>query len=107
SRLYSPPLDDRWRAFVFDDYSFAHPSEGFVQRHHAGAGAELRLPDVTATAYATYSTGELEDPGGGFTLDWALDDHWQVGIAGEIFSRDTPLRALFDNTTGDKIGGHM
>src|SRR6185295_4751213 len=103
SRLYSPPLDDRWRAFVFDDYSFAHPSEGFVQRHHAGAGAELRLPDVTATAYATYSTGELEDPGGGFTLDWQANDQLQISVGGELFSINTPLRALFDDVTANEV----
>jgi len=107
TRLWSPPIDDRWRVFAFDDYSYAHPPEGFVERHHAGAGAELRLPDVTATAYGTYSTGELQRPGGGFTLDWSPDDHWQFGVAGEIFSLDTPLRALFDDTTADKIGGHV
>jgi biofilm PGA synthesis protein PgaA len=107
ARLWSPPIRDRWRAFVFDDYSYAHPIEGFVERHHAGAGAELRLSDVTATAYGTYSTGELEKPGGGFTLDWQANDQLGLGLAGEIFSIGTPLRALFEHVTGNEIGGHI
>jgi biofilm PGA synthesis protein PgaA len=107
ARLWSPPVDDRWRTFTFDDYAYAHPEEGFVERHHAGAGVELRLPDVTATAYGTYSAGELEKPGGGFTLDWSPNDRLTVGVGGEIFSINTPLRALFTNTTANEIGGHV
>ena len=107
ARLWSPPIATSWRAFVFDDYSYAHPIEGFVERHHAGAGAELRLSDVTATAYGTYSTGELEKPGGGFTLDWQANDQLRLGLAGEIFSIGTPLRALFEDVTGNEIGGHI
>ncbi|WP_395021557.1 poly-beta-1,6 N-acetyl-D-glucosamine export porin PgaA [Dongia sp.] len=106
TRLWSPPIDDHWRAFTFDDYSFAHPEEGFVERHHAGAGVELRWDGVTATAYGTYSTGELEKPGGGFTLDWWPNDRINLGIGGEIFSINTPLRALFEGTTANEIGGH-
>jgi len=107
ARLWSPPIDDKWRAFVFDDYSYAHPIEGFVERHHTGAGAEVRLSDVTATAYGTYSTGELEKPGGGFTLNWQTNDQLQLGLAGEIFSIETPLRALFEDVTANDVGGHM
>jgi biofilm PGA synthesis protein PgaA len=107
ARLWSPPVDDHWRAFAFDDYAYAHPEEGFVQRHHAGAGVELRLDDVTATAYGTYSAGELEKPGGGFTLEWQPNDRLNLGINGEIFSINTPLRALFTDDTANEIGGHV
>jgi biofilm PGA synthesis protein PgaA len=107
ARLWSPPVDDHWRAFTFDDYAYAHPEEGFVERHHAGAGVELRLDDVTATAYGTYSAGELEKPGGGFTVEWWPNDQVNLGVAGEIFSINTPLRALFTDTTANEIGGHL
>jgi biofilm PGA synthesis protein PgaA len=107
ARLWSPPVDDHWRAFAFDDYAYAHPEEGFVERHHAGAGAELRWDDVTATAYASYSGGELEKAGGGFTLEWQPNDRLSLGINGEIFSINTPLRALFSDTTANEIGGHI
>jgi biofilm PGA synthesis protein PgaA len=107
ARLWSPPVDDHWRAFAFDDYSYAHPEEGFVERHHAGAGVELRWGDVAATAYGTYSTGELDKPGGGFTLDWWPNDRLNFGIGGEVFSINTPLRALFSDDTADEIGGHI
>jgi biofilm PGA synthesis protein PgaA len=107
ARLWSPPIGDRWRAFAFDDYAYAHPEEGFVERHHAGAGVEFRLEDVTATAYGTYSTGELDEPGGGFTLEWSPNDQLTLGVGGEIFSINTPLRALFTDTTANEIGGHV
>lgn len=102
-RLWSPPIDDRWRLFVLDDYTYGHPEEGFVERNRGGAGMELRLEDVRLTAYGTYSTGELEDPGGGFTLDWAIDDYFSVALAGEIFTIETPLRALIADTKANQV----
>ena len=66
---------------------------------------ELRLPDVTATAFATYSTGEVNKPGGGGSLDWRVNDHIELGLRGEVFSLDTPLRALFKDTTANEVSG--
>jgi biofilm PGA synthesis protein PgaA len=103
SRLFSAPIADSWRLFALDDYAYAHPPEGFVDRNRSGAGVELRLPDLAATLYATVSTGTLTRGGGGFTVDWWADDHLQLGAAGELFSIDTPLRALLQGVTAHEI----
>ncbi|HWT98284.1 MAG TPA: poly-beta-1,6 N-acetyl-D-glucosamine export porin PgaA [Terriglobales bacterium] len=105
SRLWSPPIDDKWRAFAIEDYSYAHPEEGFVERNRTGGGIELRLPDVTVTAYGTYSTGELQQGGGGGSIEWWLDDHIALSLHGEVFSANTPLRALIADVTANEVGG--
>jgi biofilm PGA synthesis protein PgaA len=102
-RLWSPPIDDRWRLFLLDDYAYGHPEEGFVERNRTGAGVEFRTEDLRLTAYGTYSTGELDDPGGGVSLDWSIDDYFSIGLAGEIYTIDTPLRALIADTKADQV----
>jgi biofilm PGA synthesis protein PgaA len=103
-RLYSPPIYDNWRIFALGDYSNANPPEGFVQRGRAGAGLEYRMawPWLTATVYPTQSWGTLIKAGGGATLDWWVTDHIQVSASAELFSADTPLRALFYGITANE-----
>ena len=106
ARLWSPPIADNWRLFALNDYSYANPIEGFVERNRSGAGVELRLEDLTAEAFFTYSTGELEEAGGGVTLEWWANDQIQLGLGGEIFSPSTPLRGLIDGVTANEVNGH-
>ena len=102
ARLTSPPIADNWRLFVVTDYANAHPPEGYVERTRVGAGAEWRIPYVTATLYANESLGTLDKPGAGATLDWAATDQLSIGVAGELYTWDTPLRALLHDITADE-----
>jgi biofilm PGA synthesis protein PgaA len=101
-RLYTPPIADNWRLFGISSYAFSHPIEGFVNRALFGGGAELRLPDIKATAFAHESVGTYTRPGGGATIDWSINDQISVGASVEMFSMDTPLRALFYGITSDQ-----
>lgn len=103
-RLYSPPIHDNWRIFALGDYSNANPPEGFVERGRAGVGLEYRMawPWLTATVYPTQSWGTLIKAGGGATLDWWVTDHIQLSASAELFSADTPLRALFYGITANE-----
>ena len=103
SRLYSPPINDNWRVFALNDYSSAHPIEGFVQRDRIGLGAEYRNPQWRATLFPTLSFGTLQKAGGGATLDWFVTDQFSVGIAGELFSIETPIRALYYGISSDQV----
>ena len=102
ARLYSPPIADNWRLFALGDYSNAHPPEGFVQRGRAGGGLEWRIPWLTATVYPTQSWGTLVKAGGGATVDWWVTDQIQLTGSAELFSVDTPLRALLFGISADE-----
>jgi biofilm PGA synthesis protein PgaA len=105
STLWSPAIEDNWRLFLRDDYLYGHPEEGFVERNRSAVGIELRTQDIRAQVYGTYSTGELDDPGAGFSVDWFVDDHLSLGVAGELFALATPLRGLFTDTKANEISG--
>ena len=107
ARLYTPPIADNWRAFALGGYSTAQPIEGFVNRGRAGGGLEWRVPYFSATVYPTYSWGTYPRAGGGATLDWAATDEVRIGLAAELFSIDTPLRALFYGITADTYSARV
>ena len=58
-------------------------------------------PDLTATLYPTQSWGTLTKAGGGATLDWSATDQIRLAFAGELYSWDTPLRAVLHGITAD------
>ncbi len=101
TRLTSAPIADNWRLFAATDYANSHPPEGFVDRTRLSAGLEWRIPSLTATLYPTQSWGTLEKAGGGATLDWWATDQIRLAFSGELYSWDTPLRALFHGITAD------
>ena len=101
TRLTTSPIADNWRAFAVIDYADAHPPEGFVDRSRLSAGLEWRIPYLTATVYPTQSWGTLTKAGGGATLDWSATDQIRVALASELYSWDTPLRALLHGITAD------
>jgi len=103
-RLFSPPIHNMWRIFTMAGYANARPPEGYVRRELAGAGLELRLTDLTSTLFATQSGGTLVRGGGGFTTSWTPDDHVRLGVSGQLFSIETPLRALLHGITANEIG---
>ncbi len=101
-RLTSPPIDDNWRIFAVTNYANAHPPEGFVDRSQAGAGVEWRSPSLTGTIYAASSWGTLARGAGGATLDWNATDQLRLAAAAELFSWDTPIRALYYGIRADE-----
>ncbi len=103
TRLYTPPIGDNWRLFGFTNYAFAHPIEGFVSRTQSGAGVDLRLPDLRAQLFADQSFGTLGGFGAGGKIDWSITDRISVGASAEIFSFDTPLRALYYGITSHEF----
>lgn len=101
-RLTTPPIADNFRLFALGGYMNAHPPEGFAERARAGVGVEYRIPYLTATIYPTQSWGTLPRTGGGATLDWLVTDQIRLSFSGELYSWDTPLRALLFGITADE-----
>ena len=84
------------------DYANAHPPEGFTERARVGAGVEWRIPDLTATVSPTQSWGTFARPGGVATVDWLVTDQVRLAVSGELYTWDTPLRALLFGITADE-----
>jgi biofilm PGA synthesis protein PgaA len=107
ARLTSPTIADNWRLFAAGDYTNAHPPEGYVDRTRLSAGAEWRIPYVTASLYASGNAGTLGKPGAGASLDWTATDQIRIGLGGEIYTWDTPLRALLQGITADEVSARL
>jgi biofilm PGA synthesis protein PgaA len=103
ARLTGPPIADHWRVYAVGDYANANPPEGFVDRTRISAGGEWRVAYMTATAYVSDNQGTLDKAGGGATFDWLATDHVRLAISGELYTWDTPLRALLHGITADEI----
>jgi biofilm PGA synthesis protein PgaA len=102
TRLTTPPIADNWRLFAVTDLRQRHPPEGFVDRTRLSAGVEWRIPYLTATLYPSQSWGTLTKAGGGATLDWSATDHIRLAFAGELYTWETPLRAVLNGITADQ-----
>lgn len=105
ARLYSPPIAERWRAVAAAERFTATPPERRAVRNSYGAGAELRLPDLTVEALGWSNTGSVSDWGASLGATWTPDDHWTLGANAERFAPDTPLRALLYDITANAFGG--
>jgi biofilm PGA synthesis protein PgaA len=101
-RLTTPPIADNVRLFATADYANAHPPEGFTERARVGAGVEWRGPNLTASVFPTQSWGTLPRPGGVATVDWLVTDQVRLAFSGELYSWDTPLRALLFGITANE-----
>ncbi len=106
-RIYSPLIDDVWRVFAGYSFANAHPSEGYVDLQRMAAGAQLTLPDLTASAAVTENLGTLPRTGFAGTVDWSPTDHLSLGFAGQHISDETPLRALLYGITADSVSTRL
>ncbi|MGW8313395.1 MAG: poly-beta-1,6 N-acetyl-D-glucosamine export porin PgaA [Desulfuromonadales bacterium] len=101
--LFSQPLDYNYRIFISTRYAFADFPEGDENSWRYGTGVEYRNPDLEAVAELTYNVDGGRELGGRLSLLYELDDHWSIPFNLEIFSRDTPLRALKQEITADAV----
>jgi len=107
--LYSPPIDYNWRIFAGEYYTHqVEPDkEGSVGYSRTTAGIEYRNGPITAEAAPTYNLYHNTDRAGGEAdATWSINDQWTVAGSGELFSRDTPLRALNAGVTADAYNAH-
>lgn len=102
-RIQTPRIEHQFGVFALFDANVAHPLEGRATRYRAGGGIAFHGIDVTSTVYATTNWGSLSRGGGGATIDWEANDHVSLGLSGEIFSSETPLRAQLQGITADSL----
>lgn len=105
--LYSPPIRENWRVFggQFFGQQENPGEEGTILLSRSVVGLEYRHRGITASAAPTFSHyDDSNNRVGAFAdLAYRANDAWDVGAGGEIFSRDTPLRALNDGVTADAV----
>jgi biofilm PGA synthesis protein PgaA len=104
NRIYSPPIGDHWRILGGFDYSYARPTEGFVDRYHIGGGIEWRIPAFTLEATGWDNTGTLHRGGARISAGWTPTDHLNFEANAELYSMDTPLRAVIHGITANSAG---
>lgn len=109
TRLYSMPFWYNWRIFAGEYFTHQkEPSqEGSIGYSRTTAGAEYRKGPVTAELAPTYNAYHgTERVGVEASGSYGINDYWTVAGSGELFSRDTPLRALNHGITADEVGAH-
>lgn len=94
STLYSSPFLTHYRAFVSGFWSKADfpEGQGIYQRYGAGVQYRGRALESRVEISANHNGGG--DLGLAWRGTWYRDDYWSFPFALEIFSSDTPLRAL-------------
>ncbi|MDR3448347.1 MAG: hypothetical protein P4M15_01115 [Alphaproteobacteria bacterium] len=95
--LYSPILHDHWRLFAGELFSHElEPyGEGHINYSRSSAGAEYTGDTYKASLSPTFNDyNGNERVGAAGNVLWGLSDSWEIGGGAQLFSRDTPLRAL-------------
>jgi len=117
AQLYSPPIAYNWRGFggTYLAHEQLPEGEGNVTLRQSALGIAYSGPDLEASVAGTLSaygpdTGEtlrsdIDEGRGGLRAEatWSLDDYLQIGADAEIFSRDTPLRAIGNGITANAL----
>ena len=102
-RLYSAPIQHKYRLYARDRYDWAEFPENNGNLHRVGLGGEFRhkLYNVTAE----FNASVRGDANVGVTVagTWRRDDY--LSIFGEVqtYSRYVPLRAINSNIDGESI----
>ena len=94
TQLYSAPIDDTYRVYAGYGYAIAKLPEGTIVNNHAALGLEYTGLDLGASAEVSNDSSPHAHAGGRASIAWAPDDDWRLSGTIQIFSTDTPLRAL-------------
>jgi len=92
--LFSAPAWHRYRGFISTYLDQATFPEGDKTLQRYGAGVEYRHRNLVGTAELTWNTSGGRKFGSRLAGVWFPDDVWSVPVELELFSRETPLRAL-------------
>ncbi len=102
--LYSQPLAEHWRLLAGVGQRRGNFSDGRAQHNFARAGLEWRSRDWTVqgdVAQNHFSHGG--QTGGGIAVNYQIDDAWSLQAGAQRLARDTPLQALRNDVTSDRL----
>ncbi|MFW7342169.1 poly-beta-1,6 N-acetyl-D-glucosamine export porin PgaA [Pollutimonas sp. H1-120] len=106
--VYSSPIDYNWRVFGGGGYGRGTFDEGDAHYRWLRAGAQWRSRDLTVEGeVSSHNYGHGTKPGLRLAVDYDVDDRWQLGVAGEVMSRNTPLRALRSDISSNSAEAYV
>lgn len=103
STLFSSPFLIHYRAFAGWSWSRADFPEGEGIYRRYGIGLEYRGRDLEGTLEISANQADGDDLGLALAGRRHLGDHWSLPFTAELFSRDTPLRALRNGIDADAL----
>ena len=101
--VFSAPFLTHYRAFAGWSWSRADFPEGEGIYRRYGAGLEYRGRDLEGILEISANQADGDDLGLALAGRRHLGDHWSIPFAAELFSRDTPLRALRNGIDADAL----
>ena len=101
--LFSAPFLTHYRAFAGWSWSRADFPEGEGIYRRYGTGLEYRGRDLEGILEISANQADGDDLGLALAGRRHLGDHWSIPFAAELFSRDTPLRALRNGIDADAL----
>lgn len=101
TQLFSAPIDDTFRLYVDYGFSTAKLPEGNIVNNHAAIGLEYTGLDIGANIEISNDSSPRSHAGVRAALSWAPDDYWRFSGAGQIYSADTPLRAIKNHVSAN------
>lgn len=106
--VYTPPIDYNWRGFAGGGLATADFDEYDADYHWFRAGAEWRSRGLTAEAEVSSNHyGRGAKVGARVQLAHDLDDQWQIGGQYAFRSRETPLKALANDITANRLDAYV
>lgn len=108
SALYAPRQAEHWRPFVGFDYSTGRFEEGKGHRRIQALGVEYtRRNNWAELEVSNHRTRGGDKMGFRFSYWHDFNDNWRVGSDMERLSRETPLRAVRNGVTSNRVGGYV
>lgn len=102
--VYTPPIGYDWRGFAGGGMAKADFDEYDADYHWYRAGAEWRSRGVTAELeVSSHHYGQGAKMGARIQGAYDLDDQWQIGGQAAFRSRETPLKALANDITSNRL----
>ena len=99
--VFSRPFHHQYRWFAGFSHAQAEFPEGSGELQRYSAGVEYASPRITASLATGFNDSESGRPGLWLDGTWYLDDYWSVPFSMEIYSNDTPLRAIRNGVRAD------
>lgn len=102
ARLYSSPLDDRFRAYAHLFDAQATFAAGTARRERAGIGLEYRSPQVVASGELSHGLNGSRT-GAAASLAYRPDDHWTLRGTLDSSSNAIPLQAHLAGINAQRV----
>ena len=107
TQLYSAPIGDTYRIYAGYGFATAKLPEGPIVNNHVAFGVEYTGLDIGASLEISNDSTPRAHAGGRAAIAWAPDDEWRFSVAMQIFSADTPLRALKNRVDANSWAARM